>query len=204
MLVLPWCCWALWSGRFLGMQGYLKLRLTQLKLVMIVADLVRLIAQFGLMVYLMLATNSILAMSISAFVYGLASSFYLPSSFQLIPKMIRRDSLEQANSVLAMLVDVYNILGPLAGVSLVLFLGFKAVLLFDSVTFLIAVVLVSAVTLTYTNPELDPSPAAQVTSGNPSVLAPDVSLPTWSVNGLKSWFFVSVCIGLWARRHRPW
>ncbi len=185
---------ALWSGRFLGIQGYGKLTLTHLKSVMIVSDLVRLCAQSGLLIYIVLAPNTILAMSVSAFVYGLASSFYLPASFQMIPKITHSNSREQANSVLAILGDIYSIIGPLAGVSLVLFLGFEVVLLIDSVTFLIAIVLISIVTLT-PSADSNTAPAPQVEQDTPLVPTPDVTLPAWSVNGLKSWFFVSVCLG---------
>ncbi|GAL13839.1 hypothetical protein JCM19233_4846 [Vibrio astriarenae] len=180
---------SLWSGRFFGMLVYRKLLLTSLKLTIVLADLVRFLAQFCLLMYIVLSTNTILAMVISAFVYGLASSFYLPSTFQLIPRITYAESREQANSVLAILGDIYSIIGPVVGASLVLFLSFETVLLIDSLTFLVAIGLIGALRLT---PNDEPIPEQDNKSTLPT------SLPTWSINGLKSWFFVSLCLGFLA------
>ncbi|NRB67649.1 MAG: MFS transporter [Vibrio sp.] len=183
---------ALWLGRFLGMLIYRKLTITALKPTMILADITRLLAQFGLLLYIALSTNTVIAMVISAFVYGLASSFYLPASFQLLPSITSAKSREQANSVLAILGDIYSIIGPLSGATLVLLLGFETVLMIDCITFLIAIGLIYAIRLVPKS-ETSSEPAAQERKSDTST--PPVPLPNWSINGLKSWFFVSICLG---------
>ncbi|EDK28758.1 MFS transporter [Vibrio sp. 10N.261.52.A1] len=185
---------ALWLGRFLGMLIYRKLAITALKQTMIIADITRLLAQFGLLLYILIGTNTILAMVISAFVYGLGSSFYLPASFQLIPSITSVENREQANSILAILGDIYSIVGPLSGATLALLLGFEVVLIIDSITFLIAIGLIYAIRLV-PNSEATNEPNPEERKGKSSVRLTLKSLPDWSTNGLKSWFFVSICLG---------
>ena len=94
--------------------------------------------------------------------------------------------------LLALLGDIYSIIGPLTGASLVLLLGFEAVLLFDSLTFLIAIGLISLLQLT---PKVvsDSDPLLETHQDISNTHSG--SLPVWSINGLKSWFFVSICLG---------
>ncbi len=183
---------ALWIGRFIGMLGYRKATPYNLKVTMIYADSVRLCAQVGLLIYILHSPNSILAMALSALLYGIASSYFLPANFQLIPKITDEKYREEANSVLSILGDIYSIVGPLTGASLIIFLGFEAVLLIDSISFLVAILLISLIKISPPASKPESSSSRKGQEQHPKLT---LNFPSWALNGLKSWFFVSVAIG---------
>lgn len=132
---------ALWGGRFLGLWGYRHFaEKYNAVALMIAADGVKIAAQCGLLLWIYAMGNSILAMAVSSFVYGLAAAFFMPSMFVAIPTMIPESIRSEANSWLSVTGDIYGIVGPLMGSVVVIVLGFEAVLLFDIVTFLISLI----------------------------------------------------------------
>lgn len=194
---------ALWMGRFAGM---LMVRRTKpagnpVK-VMIASDLVRFTAQIGLLIWLLFYTvhsNSaaitILAFAISAGIYGIATAFFQPARFTAIPRIVPPEHLGHANSWLSVLGDSLAIIGPLAGSVILLSLGFKAVLLIDSLSFLAGIILLMGIKIT------GPVPAIITTTEDDDQedtdsAAKDVSLPGWVNMGLISWLFATLTIGL--------
>ena len=187
---------ALWAGRFFGLLVYKRLGYRfQAFAIMIGAALVMCLAQAGLFAWISLSANSIMAMSVSAFVYGVAAAFYFPSMFVAIPMVTTQSTRTQANSVLSMIGDVYAIIGPLLGVSLVLVFGFNLVLVFDAVTLLMAATLIGVL---YTRHGVQGAQATQqpAKGGGQTALEATDTLPTWAYLGFLSWFFCAVAIGL--------
>ncbi|WP_415401845.1 MFS transporter [Tateyamaria sp. SN3-11] len=187
---------ALWAGRFLGLLAYKRVGFRfHAFAIMIAAALVMCLAQAGLFVWISLSANSILAMSVSAFVYGLAAAFYFPSMFVAIPMVTTKSNRTQANSVLSVIGDVYAIIGPLLGVSLVLVFGFNLVLVFDAVTLLLAMSLVS---ILYASHRTVVSEGAEKPDNDKAMInaAGTDALPSWTYLGFLSWFFCAVAIGL--------
>lgn len=186
----------LWSARFLGMLAYKKINFYPLKYIIIISDIVRVFAQLSLLLFILFHDNTIFSMCLSALIYGFASSFFLPASFQIIPKITNDVNREKSNSILSILGDIYSIIGPLIGASLVIFLGFKYVLLIDSISFIIAILLYTLIKIDKKTPldiEKNKENANENAQSLPSSnLQP---LPSWSIKGLNSWFFVYICLG---------
>lgn len=187
---------ALWVGRFLGLLAYKRVGFQfHAFVIMIAAALVMCLAQVGLFAWISFSSNSILAMALSAFVYGLAAAFYFPSMFVAIPMVTTKSNRTQANSVLSMIGDVYAIIGPLLGVSLVLIFGFKLVLVFDAVTILLAASLISVLYATHRTSVADSADSTTASTDSTEVIGTD-TLPSWTYLGFVSWFFCAVAIGL--------
>lgn len=181
----------LWAGRFIGMWLYKKFCSAKYPIqTMIISDIFRGFVQFCLLVWIIFGKNHIYAMAISAIFYGFASSFYHPSSFIAIPLLIRENARREANSIISIFGDIYAIIGPLAGASVVIWLGFQAVLFFDCITFLIS--LLFLVLIQNKNIASNHS-VSETVAKNPSVKIE--SLPKWTIYGLISWFFISLIIG---------
>ncbi len=193
---------SLWIGRFAGMFIVRRSKPSANPVrVMIASDIVRFAAQIGLLIWLLLrATHgdvgpvTISAFAISAGVYGIATAFFQPARFTSIPLIVPPEHLGHANSWLSILGDSLAIAGPLAGSMILLSNGFKAVLLIDSISFLIGIALLMGIKITRTDPTIatmlhdDQEPTDTV--------ADDVALPGWVNIGLITWLFTSLTIGL--------
>lgn len=187
---------ALWVGRFVGLLVYKRAGFQfHAFTIMIAAALVMSLAQTSLFVWISFSANSILAMALSAFVYGLAAAFYFPSMFVAIPMVTTKSNRTQANSVLSMIGDIYAIIGPLLGVSLVLIFGFKLVLVFDAVTLLLAAFLISMLYAAHRTAVANSADTAAVSTKSTEVAGTE-TLPFWTYLGFLSWFFCAVAIGL--------
>lgn len=187
---------ALWVGRFIGLLTYKRVGFRfHAFAIMIVAALVMCLAQAGLFVWISFSANSIPAMALSAFFYGLAAAFYFPSMFVAIPMVTNKSNRTQANSILSMIADIYGIIGPLLGVSLVLIFGFDLVLVFDAVALLLAASLISVLYAKHRTPVPDCTINPATSTDNKEVAGPD-TLPSWTYLGFLSWFFCAVAIGL--------
>ncbi len=189
----------LWSGKFIGMLYYKKYGSVYNPIViMITSDVFRIIAQSGLLLWIIMAKNNIYVMAASALLYGIAASFFNPSSFVAIPAIIPEEDRVEANALMSFAGDIYSVIGPLAGTSLVLWLGFPAVLLFDTFTFLVSLVLLFSIFLcnkrSCSGQPIKPQVAVEVHSAQ-GVFHPKFLLPQWTLWGLLSWFGISLLTG---------
>ncbi|CAH7072450.1 MFS transporter [Vibrio crassostreae] len=182
---------SLWLGRYLGTLQYRRTSFVNLKRVILVSDFFKLSTQLGLLLYIYVYSNDIVAMAVSSFIYGIASSFFAPSSYRLIPVITLEKERERCNSILSAMGDVFGILGPLVGATIVIFLGFELVLLVDVITFGFALLMFSLMDL-----EKQVNSVGESETPKPDANSKKMSMiPVWSENGIRSWFFASVCIG---------
>lgn len=134
---------ALWSGRFISSVVVRKLPPPILPVGwMLSSDFVRLLAQWGLVAWVLVQGDSIASFAVSSFVYGCASSFFTPARFGLLALLFTDSQRTRVNGTLSILGDVLYIAGPLIGTAAVITLGFRTVLLIDGATFLIAMLFV--------------------------------------------------------------
>lgn len=187
---------ALWIGRFSGILMYNRIGFkVQPVFTMIYASLAMCFAQGGLLLWLYRFENTISAMCVSAVCYGLAIAFFKPAQFVSVPLVTSEATRSQANSLLSIIGDVYALVGPFLGASLVIGFGFRPVLIFDVVTFLVAIILLNL--LSASKPL-----AGQEGSENAARHDRDFhvdalkNLPLWTYLGLLSWFFCSLAIGV--------
>lgn len=134
---------ALWAGRFLTSLLVRKLPPPNRPVSwMLASDFVRMLAQWGLVAWLVARGDSITAFAFSSFVYGCASSFFNPARFGLLAQIFSNTQRTRVNGTLSMLGDVLFIAGPLIGTAAMLTWGFRTVLIFDGATFLVAMLCV--------------------------------------------------------------
>lgn len=127
---------ALWSGRFISSVVVRKLSPPNRPVGwMLSSDFVRLLAQWGLVAWVLVQGDSIASFAVSSFVYGCASSFFTPARFGLLALLFTDSQRTRVNGTLSILGDVLYIAGPLIGTAAVITLGFRAVLLIDGATF---------------------------------------------------------------------
>ena len=186
---------ALWIGRFLGILVYNRMGFKfQSLLMMIYSSLLMCFAQGGLLLWLYRFENTISAMCVSAFCYGLAIAFFKPEQFVAIPLLVSEATRLEANSVLSIIGDVYALVGPLLGASLVIGFGFKSVLIFDVFTFLIAIVLLNVLCSSKKLADKD-GPENSTRREHGFHVDELKNLPLWTYLGMLSWFFCSLAIG---------
>jgi MFS family permease len=193
---------SLWIGRFAGMFIVRRSKPSANPVrVMIASDIVRFTAQIGLLVWLLLLSThgdgtvaTISALAVSAGVYGIATAFFQPARFTAIPRIVPPEHLGHANSLLSIISDGLATAGPLAGSVILLSIGFKAILLIDSISFLIGIVLLMGIKVTRT----DPTTAAMIHDDQEptDTAANDIVLPSWVNIGLITWLFAALAIGL--------
>lgn len=182
----------LWLGRFLGMLAYRKIGyLFKDKILLICSLTLMIVAQVGLLWCIVILGNSILLMSVSSFIYGVAASFNAPTQFVILPKIAKASELREANSILSALGDIFGIFGPIAGATLVLFLGFEFVLFLDALTFLLAIFLVMFLRIPVSPASLNKEPAVANKANTRTE-----KLPRWTNVCFLSWFFCAFAIGL--------
>lgn len=109
--------------------------------IMIFADVVRIIAQAGLLAVMALAGNSIPAMAVSAALYGVGAGFYRPAQHTALPALVGLTHLARANAAFSVATDLSLIGGPLLGIVALDSIGFSGVLALDCITFSINIAL---------------------------------------------------------------
>lgn len=188
---------ALWGGRFVGTLFFRRCGLSNLKQVMIGSDLVRVLAQAGLCVWIVLLNDSIIAMAVSSVIYGLATAFFVPSRFTLTPEVVSEKNLEKFNSLVSLLTDSLMVIAPAVSTAIFLWVGFAPILIFDVVTFTIGILLLLLVKADDVVPSLDAGEGESVEaeeSKNHS-LNDFKAIPKWSALGLLMWVFITLIIG---------
>lgn len=224
---------ALWAGRFLSSLVVRKLPPPQRPVSWILAsDVVRMLAQWLLVVWIITEGESITAFAVSSFVYGCAASFFGPGRFGLLSLLFSDAQRTRVNGTLSMLQDVLFIAGPMIGTAAMLTLGFKTVLILDGATFLIAMTFVlpflsvcrnassgveqpaqvaqeTSVAASDSGQEqasVDSGTADQSSTGGATVseMQRGVSLPQWIQIGLATWLVGAIANGFLGSAGPTW
>ena len=203
---------ALWAGRFLSSLVVRKLPPPHRPVTwMLGSDVVRMLAQWGLVAWVVARGDSIAAFALSSCVYGCASSFFGPARFSLLSQLFSDEQRTRVNGTLSMLGDVLFIAGPLIGTAAVLTLGFSTVLLIDGATFLVAMLFVLPFLSVRREPagessnsaaaEPEPDRAGSSASNKP-LTSP--RLPSWARVGLGTWLVAAVVNGFLGSAGPTW
>jgi MFS family permease len=122
------------------------------RLIMIAADLVR-----GLLVLILpsLVTFGMPFVYLDLFVVSIASGFFRPAMFAMIPQSVPKKRLLKANAFFASMDSSTEVIGPALGGVLIPFLGFRAGFYVNALSFLCSALLISRIRL----PAGDPAPA---------------------------------------------
>jgi hypothetical protein len=140
---MPAVLLGLWISRmaFIGLGGHAGQRVNR-ALVMLIADAdadaVRLIAQLCVALVFTFGEPAIWHLVLSAVIYGIGTAFFVPSSVGLLPRLISRGELQQANSLLGIVSNSAFLIGSALAALLVLAGGVQTALQVDAGTFLIS------------------------------------------------------------------
>ncbi|QDZ43181.1 MFS transporter [Corynebacterium sp. sy039] len=190
---------ALWLGRFGGTLGFRRIPHIALKSILIGADSVRLIAQLGLVAWIMLHQDSIVAMCISSLLYGIATSFFMPARFAITPDIVARSRLQRFNSAADLAHNILMFAAPAAATFFFLKAGFVPILLFDALTFLIGIALLLSIKI---DPRIQEEyeyeeeySAGSTSESEPRRIRDMRFFPRWAVWGLCSWACITLLMG---------
>jgi MFS family permease len=86
-------------------------------------------------------------LAVASAVFGLASSFFNPASTGLVPSIVSRERLQEANALLGLTRGATSVAGPAISGILVAALGFGVVFLVDAVSFVASFVCLAAMQL---------------------------------------------------------
>ena len=203
---------SLWAGRFVSSLVVRKLPPPHRPLTwMLGSDVVRMLAQWGLVAWVVTRGDSIAAFAFSSGAYGCASSFFGPARFSFLSQLFSGEQRTRVNGSLSMLGDVLFIAGPLIGTAAVLTLGFNTVLLIDGATFLVAMFFV------FPFLSVRREPAVESSNGVPAESEPESAgsstqnktpstpmLPSWVRVGLGTWLVAAVVNGFLGSAGPTW
>jgi MFS family permease len=104
--------------------------------IMLASDLVRAAAQAGTAAIFLLGIHSLTMLIALQVVYGVGDAFFAPASTGLTPRLVERDQLQKANSLLHLTRNLIGIGGPAAAGLLVVAANPGIAMVVDSATFL--------------------------------------------------------------------
>ena len=155
--------------------------------IMLASDFVRSAAQAGTAAVFLMGVHSLALLIALQILYGIGDAFFAPASTGLTPRLVGRDELQQANSLLHLTRNVIGIGGPAVAGLLVVAANPGVAMAFDSVTFLGSAAFLARLHL--------PSDAA-VRPPNPGML--HELREGWHEFSSRSWVWISVaCFGLY-------
>ncbi|MDX6522255.1 MAG: hypothetical protein QOG02_829 [Gaiellales bacterium] len=155
--------------------------------IMLASDLVRAAAQAGTAVIFLTGTRTLPLLIALQVVYGIGDAFFAPASTGLTPRLVSRDELQQANSLLHLTRNLIGIAGPALAGLLVVAANPGIAMAFDSVTFLGSAVFLAMLHL----------------PGDVAMRAPGASMlrelrQGWHEFSSRSWVWISVaCFGFY-------
>jgi MFS family permease len=125
-----------WAARalFLVAGGVWADRLPR-QLVMMGADVVRAIVQTLLALAFFTNSARVWELVVASAVFGLASAFFNPASTGLVPSIVSRERLQEANALLGLSRGAINVAGPAVSGLVVATLGFGVVFAVDAASF---------------------------------------------------------------------
>jgi MFS family permease len=113
--------------------------------VMIASDLVRFVAQ-GVVAALLISHRAELwHLAVLGFVYGGAASFFIPASTGLIPQVVSKWRLQEANALVSVTASSFSLLGPVLAGVIVATIGPGWAFAVDSATFLLSAVFLTRI-----------------------------------------------------------
>ncbi|QPK79184.1 MFS transporter [Corynebacterium lizhenjunii] len=215
---------ALWAGRFVSSLVVRKLPTPSRPVPwMLGSDMVRALAQWGLVAWVSITGDSIAAFAVSSCVYGCAASFFAPARFALLSQLFSDTQRTRVNGTLSMLGDVLFIAGPMIGTAAVLTLGFHTVLLIDGATFVVAMLVVlpflqvrrapaepadAPVSAPAASADAATAPTTDASAPTNSPATPPaasrVQLPSWVHIGLGTWLVAALVNGFLGSAGPTW
>lgn len=188
---------SLWLGRFLASLGVRRAPSPRRPaLWMVCSDAVRLLAQFLLLLWLLAGgAQEGIAFVVSSFVYGCATAFFNPARFSLLAQLFHDSEREKINSTLSVIGDVLFVCGPLLGTALMMRVGFHGVLLIDSLSFLIGILVLSPLLRFRAEKNTSPGEASDSEESDTHPNASAATLPLWVCTGLVTWGACALAIG---------
>ena len=185
---------SLWGARLFGSVLYRRYgNVLPLIRTMIYADVIRFLAQFILGIWVIAGYNSILSLCISSCIYGLGTSFFVPSRYTLTPTLVAEDILTSFNAFSNFFTDAFGILAPAVSTFIYLVYGFPVILFIDSATFMVGIFLLIFL-MKAVGQNGSTSANDHGSSSGASSLA-KVSFPRWIVAGIAAWSLISLALG---------
>lgn len=137
-----------WAGRvlFLVAGGVWADRLPR-QLVMMGADVVRAVVQALLAAAFFTSSAQVWELAAASALFGLASSFFNPASTGLVPSLVSRERLQEANALLGLTRGATSVAGPAVSGIVVAALGFGVVFVVDALSFVASFVCLAAMHL---------------------------------------------------------
>ena len=189
---------ALWSAKLISSLALDKIPTPVFPArIMVLSDFGRALAQVGLLVYLLLFANFWgPALIISSFLCGFFAPWFGPNRFSLLASILTGEERRKINSLLSAIGDALFLAGPLLGSALTLGLGFKAVLVIDTFTFVISMAFIASYWNVRSKSGQQEAPEEKTAEPSPEKAAiPHIRLPRWAVHGLVTWLIVATTIG---------
>lgn len=117
------------------------------QLVMIAADALRAAVQILIAVAFFTDSIAVWHLAVGGTLFGIASAFFNPASTGLIPQIVSRDQLQEANALLGLSRSLISVAGPAIGGLVVTTLGFGIVFAVDAATFIASLLCLVAMRL---------------------------------------------------------
>jgi MFS family permease len=108
------------------------------KKILVAADFARGIIILTLAALYQLNLLAIWHIYIAALFISLCSALFNPTTMSVIPAVVEKNELQQANALSQMIAGAVAIIGPLLGASSVVMLGYTGVLIFNSCSYIIS------------------------------------------------------------------
>lgn len=122
------------------------------KKIMQYADFVRLITYISIPVFDYIGDLSIYHIYIVSLVSGTALVFHSISEISIIPKIVEKNQLTEANSYIYASQNIAEFIGPIIGGVLYSLTGYSVLIVIDSFTFVISIISLSLITIEYVKP----------------------------------------------------
>jgi MFS family permease len=137
-----------WAARtlFLVAGGVWADRLPR-QLVMMGADVIRAVVQALLAVAFFTNSARIWELAVASALFGLAGAFFNPASTGLVPSIVSRERLQEANALLGMSRGAVEVAGPVISGLVVATLGFGVVFAVDAASFVASFLCLAAMRL---------------------------------------------------------
>ena len=108
------------------------------KKILVISDFVRGVAVLTLAVFYQLNLLEIWHIYIAALSISLCSALFNPTTMAVIPIIVDKDKLQQANALSQMVAGAVSIIGPLLGASSVALIGYVGVLMFNGFSYILS------------------------------------------------------------------
>lgn len=122
------------------------------KKIMQYADFVRLIAYISIPIFDYMGYLSIYHIYIVSIVSGTALVFHSISEISIIPKIVEKKQLTEANSYIYASQNIAEFIGPILGGVLYSLIGYSILIVIDSFTFIISIISLSLISIEYIKP----------------------------------------------------